>query len=62
ASEPALLAEQLRAASEAAAEPVGVASGLVKWANGRGGKDNITVVLARVTANLNGTPRAEEKD
>ncbi len=62
ASEPAALAERLRAASGAAAEPVGVASGLVKWANGRGGKDNITVVLARVTANLNGTPRAEEKD
>ena len=62
ASEPAALAERLRAASGAAAEPVGVASGLVKWANGQGGKDNITVVLARVTANLNGTPRAEEKD
>lgn len=62
ASEPAALAEQLRAASEAGTEPVGIASRLVRWANGQGGKDNITVVLARVDANLNGTPRAEEKD
>ena len=62
ASEPAALATQLRAASEAGAEPVRVASGLVRWANAQGGKDNVTVVLARLAANLNGTSRATEKD
>lgn len=48
ASEPAALAQQLRAASKAGAEPVRVASGLVRWANEQGGRDNVTVVLARV--------------
>lgn len=31
-------------------EPAALAEALVGWANSRGGKDNITVVVARVTA------------
>ncbi len=58
ASEPAALADQLAAASGVDAEPVQVAGKLVRWANGQGGKDNVTVALARLAANLNGTPQA----
>ncbi|MFT4215703.1 MAG: protein phosphatase 2C domain-containing protein [Micropruina sp.] len=62
ASEPAALAEQVRAASEADDDPVRVAGRLVKWANTQGGKDNITVALARLTATLNGAPQAPSDD
>ncbi len=54
ASEPTALAEQLQAASVESDEPVQVARRLVRWANSQGGKDNITVALARLAANLNG--------
>ena len=37
-----------RTAATAAGEPLATASALVDWANGRGGRDNITVVLARL--------------
>ncbi len=50
ASTPAELAAQLAAASTTAAEPVAVANRLVEWANSRGGRDNITVALARYPA------------
>ncbi|MFT4294185.1 MAG: protein phosphatase 2C domain-containing protein, partial [Micropruina sp.] len=62
ASEPAALARRLRAASEASDEPVKVAAELVKWANAQGGKDNVTVALARPDANLNGTPQASSDE
>jgi serine/threonine protein phosphatase PrpC len=55
ASEPAALAAQVAAACEPGEEPVLVARRLVAWANSQGGRDNITVALARVRANLNGT-------
>lgn len=47
ASEPAELAAQLRAAATDD-DATGIAARLVAWANSRGGKDNITVALARV--------------
>ncbi len=62
ASEPTALAEQLQAASVDSAEPVQIARRLVRWANSQGGKDNITVALARLAANLNGTPQAPSDD
>lgn len=46
ASEPAALAAQIRAA--ASADPADLALSLTDFANGSGGQDNITVVLARV--------------
>ncbi|MFT3831983.1 MAG: protein phosphatase 2C domain-containing protein [Micropruina sp.] len=58
ASEPGALAEQLQAASHGEASPVQIAGRLVKWANSQGGRDNVTVALARLTATLNGTPQA----
>ena len=45
ASSPQELAAQLDAAADA--DPAVVAGRLVAWANSRGGKDNITVALAR---------------
>ena len=62
ASEPTALAEQLQAASVDSDEPVQIARRLVRWANSQGGKDNITVALARLAANLNGTPQAPSDD
>jgi serine/threonine protein phosphatase PrpC len=47
ASSPAELATQLDAAA-ADDDPTAIAGRLVAWANSRGGKDNITVALARV--------------
>ncbi|QIK76555.1 PP2C family protein-serine/threonine phosphatase [Nocardioides piscis] len=46
ASEPAALAEQIRAVDSS--DPAVVALALTDFANGRGGQDNITTVLARV--------------
>lgn len=46
ASEPAALTEQIRAV--ASTDPAALALSLTDFANGRGGQDNITVVLARV--------------
>ena len=54
ASEPADLAVQLRAALVGGDEPVVVARRLVAWANAQGGRDNITVALARCEASLDG--------
>ncbi|MDR1808734.1 MAG: serine/threonine-protein phosphatase, partial [Propionibacteriaceae bacterium] len=48
ASEPTALAEVLKAAVTPGAAVVDVANGLVGWANGQGGHDNITVALARL--------------
>lgn len=62
ASEPTALAEQLQAASAESDEPVQIARHLVRWANSQGGKDNITVALARLAANLNRTPQAPSDD
>lgn len=50
ASEPAALAAQLTAASVGSEDPTQIAAGLVQWANGQGGRDNITVALARCPA------------
>ena len=47
ASEPAEIAAQLRAAATDD-DPTAIAGRLVAWANACGGKDNITVALARV--------------
>lgn len=55
ASTPAELAAQLAAASATAADPVTVANRLVAWANSRGGRDNVTVALARYPAVLRAT-------
>lgn len=46
ASEPAALREQVERA--ATAEPLALATALVAYANGCGGRDNVTVALARV--------------
>ena len=58
ASAPAELARQVDAASQPDDDPVRVAARLVAWANTQGGKDNVTVALARLTTNLNGAPQA----
>ena len=58
ASAPAELARQMDAASQPDDDPVRVAARLVAWANTQGGKDNVTVALARLTTNLNGAPQA----
>ncbi len=50
ASEPVMLREQLVAASSAGDDVLGVAQRLVDWANGQGGRDNVTVALARCPA------------
>jgi serine/threonine protein phosphatase PrpC len=47
ASEPDALADQVRAALAATAAPLEAARHLVAWANAEGGKDNVTVALAR---------------
>lgn len=50
ASTPAELAAQLNAAAATTADPTLIAAGLVSWANAQGGRDNITVALARCPA------------
>ncbi|MBU4416443.1 MAG: protein phosphatase 2C domain-containing protein [Actinobacteria bacterium] len=66
ASAPADLATQLAAAGSESDDPVAVAAKLVEWANAQGGRDNITVALARCPApamptNLeSATPRVPE--
>ena len=55
ASEASAIAERLEAALNDGDEPVAVARRLVSWANAQGGKDNITVALARVPATLQGS-------
>lgn len=46
------MATQVKAASEASAAPLDVGRALVAWATAQGGKDNISVALARFGANL----------
>jgi len=50
ASAPTELAAQLAAAGSESDDPVAVAAKLVEWANAQGGRDNITVALARCPA------------
>jgi serine/threonine protein phosphatase PrpC len=47
-----------RTAAAAAGDPLATASALVDWANGQGGRDNITVVLARLVPDLDSGPAA----
>ncbi|HBX79873.1 MAG TPA: serine/threonine protein phosphatase [Propionibacteriaceae bacterium] len=54
ASSPEELAVQVAAASAASSAPLDVARALVLWANAQGGKDNITVALARFATILPG--------
>ncbi len=54
ASEPAELAARLAEASLPDDTPLGIARRLVQWANASGGKDNVTVALARHRARLEG--------
>lgn len=48
ASSPDEMSELFAATVRADASPAAVAESLVSWANGQGGKDNVTVVVARV--------------
>jgi serine/threonine protein phosphatase PrpC len=57
ASEPAALAEQVKAAGSA--DPHAIATALVAFANAAGGQDNITVALARVGQNATAAPAPE---
>jgi serine/threonine protein phosphatase PrpC len=50
ASAPAELAAQLNASVATATDPTQIAADLVSWANAQGGRDNITVALARCPA------------
>ncbi|HSK34237.1 MAG TPA: protein phosphatase 2C domain-containing protein, partial [Propionicimonas sp.] len=50
ASSPEELAAQVDAAAAGSDDPTEIAGRLVVWANGQGGKDNVTVALARVPA------------
>ncbi len=50
ASSPEELSAQVDAAAASTADPVEIAGRLVVWANTQGGKDNVTVALARVPA------------
>jgi serine/threonine protein phosphatase PrpC len=55
-SAPGDVAELTRTTAQAAgAEPLGLASALVDWAKAQGGRDNITVALARVPAEGEGS-------
>jgi serine/threonine protein phosphatase PrpC len=60
ASEPSALAAQVATAAEPGGSPTQIAARLVKWANAQGGKDNVTVALARLTATLNEAAGADE--
>ncbi|HEY3340132.1 MAG TPA: protein phosphatase 2C domain-containing protein [Propionicimonas sp.] len=65
ASSPEELSAQVDAAAAVAGDPVGIAGRLVVWANTQGGKDNVTVALARVPAgapSLGATPRDQQKE
>jgi serine/threonine protein phosphatase PrpC len=57
ASEPAAIAEQVRAAGSA--DPAAIALSLVEFANGCGGQDNITATLARLEPGQNVAPAPE---
>ncbi len=58
--EPSALAAQVATAAEPGGSPTQIAARLVKWANAQGGKDNVTVALARLTATLNEAAGADE--
>lgn len=58
ASEPAALAAQLDAAAAVDPSPLAVARALVAWANAQGGRDNVTVALARCPVSLGGPVEA----
>jgi serine/threonine protein phosphatase PrpC len=65
ASSPEELAAQMDAAAAISSDPVEIAGRLVVWANTQGGKDNVTVALARVPAGaptLGATPSDQEKE
>ena len=65
ASSPEELSDQVDAAAAASSDPVEIAGRLVVWANTQGGKDNVTVALARVPARaptLGATPSEQGKD
>jgi serine/threonine protein phosphatase PrpC len=65
ASSPEELATQVDAAAAVSSDPVEIAGRLVVWANGQGGKDNVTVALARVPAGaptLGATPSDQGKE
>jgi len=65
ASSPEELAVQVDAAAAVSSDPVEIAGRLVVWANTQGGKDNVTVALARVPAGaptLGATPSDQEKE
>jgi serine/threonine protein phosphatase PrpC len=65
ASSPEELSQQVDAAAAGSADPVEIAGRLVVWANTQGGKDNVTVALARVPAGaptLGATPSDQEKE
>ncbi|WP_182112466.1 PP2C family serine/threonine-protein phosphatase [Actinotalea sp. JY-7876] len=51
-----------RAAAGAGGEPLATAQALVRWANAQGGKDNITVALARLDTPTVATARTHEGD
>lgn len=58
ASDPTAIAAVVAEASAEGGSPTQLAARLVRWANAQGGKDNVTVVLARLTATLNSAPQA----
>ncbi len=58
ASEPTTIAAVVREAADQGGTPAEVAGRLVKWANAQGGRDNVTVALARVAATLNTASQA----
>jgi serine/threonine protein phosphatase PrpC len=66
ASSPEELAAQVEAAAAVSSDPTEIAGRLVVWANGQGGKDNVTVALARVPATaavtLGTTPSNQPKE
>jgi len=64
ASSPEELFAQVNAAAAVSSDPVEIAGRLVVWANAQGGKDNVTVALARVPAGaptLGATASDQEK-
>jgi len=65
ASSPEELAVQVDAAASVSSDPTEIAGRLVVWANGQGGKDNVTVALASVPAGaptLGATPSDQGKE
>lgn len=64
-SAPAELAQLVSATmASVGAEPLPLAAALVQWANAQGGRDNITVALARIdpTPTATGTPPAAHRE